>query len=319
MAYTRNMSLTAKDFTYEEFEREVKNIENHFPEKACKSLSGQVIWVTTPPFAQLDYFVKTTVSDYHAVYGNININILTRMIGQFNNYTVLRIGEANKKVLRGKIKYIPKNTLMMSMYMVNPNEKEKGWYTNYQTPVLQRESYLTTECDALFANNAPESAYTEVMRNTWLPLEQDKRFRTGRDEEYNKLSVEGTQEISELIQEALCINADLEEMCGVTYVWNNILFIFPINFDQLNYVFKDRDKINGRRRVIASIVKEHKRGNSVVSQHIRSGCEHFSINDRNFSVFIGGDVLRRLLSTKKQKELWKEKIKTFDTEEVDDD
>ena len=97
MAYTRNMSLTAKDFTYEEFEREVKNIEYHFPEKACKSLSGQVIWVTTPPFAQLDYFVKTTVSDYHAVYGNININILTRMIGQFNNYTVLRIKEANKK------------------------------------------------------------------------------------------------------------------------------------------------------------------------------------------------------------------------------
>ena len=319
MGYTRSISLSAEDFSYDQFKFEVEKIERAFSERASRALSGQAVWVTTYPFAQLDYFPNTTVSDYHDVYGNININALTRMDVLCDNYIVLRLEEGNKKILRSKLKFIPKNTLMASEYFLGADEfgMHGGMYTNYKSPVLQRESYLTTECSAAFASDAGEEVYQEIIENAWIGLEQDKRFRKYSDSEYVKTPEVGNRAVSACLQRALCINADVKDMCGVTYIWHNILFVFPINLEQMKVVFKDRDAVNGRRRVLLSVVKEHKRGKSTVEQHIRTGCSFFTIDGREFGVFIGGDVIRNVIKSNRQKALWKDKLKSMEVETVD--
>ena len=319
MAYTRDINLTAKGFSYEQFKFELERIEKSFTKEVSKPLSGQAIWVTTYPFAQLDFFVKTTVSDYHDVYGNISINILTKADVLCDNYVVLRIEEGNKKILRSKLKFTPKNTLMLTEYGIGVDGDGgfEGSYLNYKSPILQRESYLTTECDAAFATDAGDDVYQEIMENAWIGLEQDKRFRKYSDKEYPVTPCIGIRAMSACVQKALCLNADVKDMCGVTYVWNNILFVFPIHADQLKYVFKDREKIDGRRRVLLSVVKEHQRKGITVEQHIRTGCSYFSIEGREFSVFVGGEVIREVIRSNKQACLWKDKLKHMGVENVD--
>ena len=63
MAYTRDISLTAKGFSYEQFKFELERIEKSFTKEVSKPLSGQALWNTTYPFAQLDFFIETTASD----------------------------------------------------------------------------------------------------------------------------------------------------------------------------------------------------------------------------------------------------------------
>lgn len=309
MAYTSNIDLAPKSFTYEQFADAVKDIEEWFTKDVCKAIAGNHIFVTTYPFCQMNYFVKATVTDYRAVYGGVNLDFITR-IPSASNYIYLKIREPKKHEFRGKIKYTPKGTLSASMYIVAPDKNGKsGMWVNYRMPILQNESYVINECDAFYADNEHNADYDSVMKNAWRFIEQDDRFRAYPKSELRKPPKAGIEDMSYCIQRALCILGDTKELYGAVYEWNGVYFVFPMTRLQMKTVFKDRDKINGRRRWLPTISSAYTRKNGTeVDASLKMGATYFTIGGRTFDILVGAEDFRTILSSKKQIDRMRKKV-----------
>jgi hypothetical protein len=306
MAYTSSIDLAPKSFTYEQFADAVKDIEEWFTKDICKDIAGNYIFVTTYPFCQMNYFVKETVTDYRAVYGGVKLDFITR-IPSFDNYIYLKIREPKKHEFRGKIKFAPKGTLSASMYIIG--SEKKGIWVNYRMPILQNESYVINECDGFYADNERNADYVSVMKNAWRFLEQDDRFRAYHKAELRKPPIAGMEDMSYCIQHALCILGDIKELYGAVYEWNGVYFIFPMTRMQMKTVFKDRDKINGRRRWLPTISSAYTRKNGTeVDASLKMGSTYFTINGRTFDILVGAEDFGIILSTKKQIDRMRKKV-----------
>lgn len=275
------------EYSYEDFEKVIKRIEFTFHKKAAEKTSGRIMWCLLPPFVNdLDGFVKTTVSDYKAVYGNIKIDVLTELSDEIGNYIYLSVREPNAKDFRGKIRYVPKNTLALSMTVYGVNEDGsagQGAVVAHKTPIWQDESYVNISCDALFARDARNEEYEEISKNAWKFLECDKRFSVHKPCEYPR----GAKDLSKNLQTALMLNDELSCEYGVVYQYNDNAFIFPMSKERMKQIFKNREPINGRRSIMPTFVKEHKRNGVVVPAHIRMGENYFVINGREYSFYMG--------------------------------
>lgn len=306
MAYQINADLSPEDFTYDQFAHAVRDIEKQFTKDVCRDISGNYIFVTTYPFCQKNYFVKTTVSDYREVCGNIRIDFLTRLQA-YSNYCYLRIREPSKKEFRGKIKFTPKGTLSLSMYFVGSDKK--GAWTINKLPILQNESYITKECDAFFANDEKNADYDEVMNKAWTFLELDERFRAYPKSECKIAEKGALEEISFAIQQALCLLNDVNDLYGAVYVWHDVAFVFPMTRSQMKEVFKERDKIGGRRRWLPTVSKGYtKKNGTQVDASLKMGSPTFTIDGRQFSILVGREDFGTILSTKKQIARMKQKL-----------
>lgn len=298
MAYKTKLRTKIDPFTYDDFIKIIHDIETSFPVKFGR-LPADIIWVMHDHIPS--YFVKTTVSDLHDVEGVINLTVMTQF-HDFANRIILKIREPHKKDFFGKIKFTPRNTLALTVIGAAPD----GIWENDKTPILQNESYIIRECDAAYANDEEEVDYSEIMRNAWTFLEDDKRFATYPESMRRKPT--GTKDLSYCVQEALCAFHDASEHYGICYEWNNALFVISVERENLKEIFKNRDKIDGRRRVLPVVVKEHTRNGATVEAHMRMGSNYVSIDGREFTFFMGAEDFGTILKSLRQKERMKEKI-----------
>ena len=275
------------NYSYKDFEEVIKRIEFTFHKKAAKVTEGRTMWCLVEPFiSDLDGFVKTTVSDYKAVYGDVKIDVLTELSDDIANFYYISIREPQAKDFRGKIRYVPKNTLSMTtvFWGVDKDGSAQGAMVSaHKTPIWQDESYVNLTCDALFARDAKNEEYVEVCENAWKFLECDKRFSVHKP---CRLPI-GAKDISRNIQTALMLNDGLLSEYGVVYQYNDNVFIFPMSKERMKQIFKGRDPINGRRRTLPTLVREHQRNGTVVKKHIRLAEDYFTINGREYCFYMG--------------------------------
>lgn len=285
MAYIKEEH--ANEYSYDDFEQVIKRIEFTFHKTAAKMTRGRIMWCLLRPFVDdLDGFVKTTVSDYKAVYGNVKIDVLTELSDEIGNLVYLSVREPSTKDFRGKLRYVPKNTLALDLtfYGVNKDGSAgRGRVGAYKAPIWQDESYVNLSCDALFARDAKNKEYEEVSENAWKFLECDKRFSVHKPLEFPP----GAKAISKDLQTALMLNAELSYEYGVVYQYNENAFIFPMSKERMKQIFKNREPINGRRSIMPTDVKEHKRNGVVIPKHVRLGETYFIINGRQYSFYMG--------------------------------
>ena len=173
--FNESFSLRQDDYSYKEFLFRVERIEKYFTEEICRQISCKTIWVTDGIF-DIDSFVNTTVSDYHEVYGDINIAVLTTL-ESFANPIVIKICEPRKGEFRSKIKFTPKGALSLSTFAVAVEDNgEKKLCRNQGHPVLQKERYLAESCKKAFDGNASGDVYKEIAENAWEYLEYNRLF-----------------------------------------------------------------------------------------------------------------------------------------------
>lgn len=304
--YEHSINTEQYDYTLEDFQKEVEWIEKFFTKDVCNGMTGETIWVTNGIF-EVDSFVNTTVSDYHEVYGDVRINVLTKL-DAFSNPFIIKLREPRAKEFRSKIKFTPKGALSLSTSFIGPGKDgTMKLEKSSNTPILQKEKYLVESCKIAFANDMSDAKYREIAENCWEFLEYNKQFAVAHKEQLKPFY--GRKDVSRAIQTALSSYMDYKSFYGITYMWNGVLFIFPIKREDMKKVFRNREKIDGRRRVMPTIVKDHKRnGNDVVS-HIRVGAYPLKIGGREYGFYIGSEDYSRVLSCKKQVENMKRKLK----------
>lgn len=309
MAYASKMDDTYGNYTYDDFLKCVENIEKWFPIGKHK-LRTQLIYDLT--LYHPSYFVKTTVSDVREVFGPINMSALTRIEG---SPTIITLRDPRPKEFKGKIRFTPQNTLAFSQYVVCLNNNRDMTFTsvNVNSPVLQKEKYLITECDAAYASDEKDCNYSEIEKNAWAFLEQDKRFAIQNN---NQVSKNVQNEMSKTIHEMFCLCSDIFERWCVTYEWNNALFAIPMPPEAFKTIFKTRDKVGGRRRVMPVIVKEHKRKGIDVVSHIRMYSDYICMNGRKFGVYVGSENFGTILHSERQIKNMKKRLSNAEVENI---
>ena len=288
-------------YDYGTFLEIIKKIEDNFTDNVSKYINGRCIFVMLQGAFNQTYFVKTTVSDLRDVIGEIKFDCIIDNSGNFNNICLYSLREPNKKDFRGKIKYTPKGTLAMTTRFIADGEDGKkvaiGWD---KMPVLQDEKFLVSSCYNAFDTDEKYVDYDYIMKNSFRLLTNDKRFKCGDDWITRDYNIES--EVSMDLQYIISNMYDIQESWGVVYYWKGNEFIFPMKREYIQEIFKKRDKENGRRRTIASIVNGYSRKDGTkVDGHLRSS-EGFSIDGREFCIFIGAEDFEKIFpKTEKSK------------------
>lgn len=305
--YERSINTKQNDYSYEYFRSWVERIEKYFTADNSKGLRGQYVWVACGGFG-VDAFVNTTVSDYREVFGPVKIHALMDIDQISNALALVTLREPYKNEFRSKIKFTPKGALSFTKRMIVEDKHGCRHFTEKSVPVLQKEKYLRDECDRLFAANASDSDYLNVSKNCWAFLERDGAFVV--DQTLTKQAFTGREHLSDLLQRALSQYQDLLDLYGVTYEWNGVLFIFPMERERMKVVFANRDPVDGRRRVLPAMVKEHTRKNgSQVCRHVRGGSHTMTIEGRTFGIYMGAGDFEQTIITDKQRGNMKRHLK----------
>lgn len=291
MAYKLSVSEQEK-FDYKEFTRIIEKIEQNFTDNVCEKIRGRYIYVLLCGAFEQTYFVKTTVSDLKHVQGKINFDCIIDSSGNLDNIVMYSLREPGKKDFRGKIKYVPKGTISVSSRIIGVNDDGTrgvaGWD---KLPFLQDEKFLISACDNLFNCNEEGADYDFIERHSFRALANDKRFKCGDDYFLTYPGIE--QEISQDLQRIVCSIYDVTESWGVWYWYKGNYFIFPLKREYIQEIFKKRDKENGRRRVIASLVNGYTRKDGTkVDGHLRTS-GGFTIDGREFSIFVGPEDIEK--------------------------
>ena len=312
MAYKSTVEEQAK-FDYEFFKERLEFIESQFKDDVLKYIKGKFIYVLLDGMYEATYFVKTTVSDLQYVTGNnIDFDFMVNPIG-YNNCVVYSVKEPNKKSFRGKIKYTPKNTLSLTVRWIAKKENGKMSCCGIDNmPILQDEKFLVSACDNLFENDEAGADYDYIERHAFRFLTDDKRIACGED--WKRRQPEAALEDSQMVHRGLCQYYDVVNSWGVCYQYAGNCFIFPLKREYIQEIFKRRDKENGRRRVIASLVRDYKRKDGTeVDRHLRT-TDSFSIDGRTFNIYVGMEDFDNMYADneKSKKRLKKE----FDNSEI---
>ena len=267
--------------------------------KTQQLMSGRVYWYLIDYEWNNTYSLNTTVSDLLEVDNrNLEFNSVYDLTYD-NNPQLTSIKMANNKEFREVLKFTPKNTLSVSQIWISP--KEDGAYFFQKYPYLQNEEIVKK-----FNNDTTESELTSAYNL----LVYDKRV-TAKLPEQKK---ENFSEIGERLHRLLCISYYVRNSWAVVYVYKNVMFLIPINnISELKDALKNRDKINGRKRVMPTVVKSHKRKNGEeVASYVR-GIPWFSIHGREFCFLAGTDYLPLMFH--KNKNGW-EKIKKLEKDNL---
>lgn len=297
MAYINHVEEQA-EFSYEFFREKIEFLEKRFKGEVLNKIKAKYIYVLLNGMYDCTYFVKTTVSDIRSVSGDIDFTFLTELSGDI--ITVYSLKEPNKKSFKGKIKYVPSGTL--SLTETNIMLKDNGeikCISNVNMPILQDEKFIISACDNLFENDELGADYEYIEKHAFKFLIEDKRISYGNQ---RRIDPECNLIDSQRIHYGICNYFDISASWGVTYKYAGNCFIFPLKREYIQHLFKNRDKENGRRRVIASIVNGYARKDGTeVDGHLRS-FNSFSIDGRKYGIFIGGEDIEKIYpNTEKSK------------------
>lgn len=312
MAYN-NKLLGLSVISYDDFIEVVKKIECQFTDEIAKKFDGKTIFVTLPQLYNATSFVNTTVSDLLEVYGDdvFEINMLSTYINSISNMSVMKIAKASKKDFKNELRFLPQKTLKVTLSTICTD----GVHTDIY-PVLQDEKYLLNECKKSF--DSGRDNFEEVARNSINILYYDKRVSKTKINDF--LIGKAMDDVRNGISEYISLVADVCESWGITYIYKNILFIFPVNKESYKTVFRDREKIDGRKRQLPVIVKGHARKNSKnVDSHLRIGSDYVTIGGREFSFFIGSEDIQLIFpntknSIKRAKKLLESKQLNYESQ-----
>lgn len=315
MAYQTDL-LEQEKFDYDFFLSKVELIESNFKDDVLNYIRGRHIYVLLNGLFDATYFVKTTVSDIHEVMGDIKFDVLVNPDG-FSNCVLYSIREPGRKSFRGKIRYTPPNTLALTVrWITRDNKSMKMRCAGFDNmPILQDEKFLVSECDRLYKNNEIGADYDYIERHAFRFLTDDKRIACGED--YVRRNQEAALNDSQMVHRALCQYFDVTNSWGICYEYAGNCFIFPMKREYIQEIFKKRDKENGRRRVIASLVKGYTRNDGTeVDGHLRTH-DGFSIGGRDFSLLIGAEDFGKMFPNSEKS---KKRIKNIiNTSEFDGD
>ena len=282
-----------KEFSYDEFLRIIKKIEDNFTDNVCEYIRGRYIYVLLSGAFEQSFFVKTTVSDLQDVLGKINFDCIVDNQGIYNNVALYSIKEPGKKDFRGKIKYTPNHTLSVSTKFIGVNEDGTRGVAGFdKLPFLQDEKFVNSSCDNLYNCDEEGADYDFIEQHAFRALANDRRLKCGDDYVLTTPGIE--QEISQSLQRIICNMYDVTESWAVCYEYKGNCFMFPLKQKYIKEIFKNRDKVNGRRQTIAAIVKSYKKADgSEVDGHLRSA-DGFTIDGREFSILIGGEDFEKI-------------------------
>lgn len=265
---------------YADFLEYIIRIENTFNDDVIKSIKGaSLVYVLWDGAYDYKCFTNTTVSDLLYVSGEkLNITWITDMKQNSSNRYMLTLGrlsKANPKTFRGILKFTPKNTLRFDCFCVGRKENYSLDFSAKQlftAPITQNESNVKANKDDL--------------GDSFNWLNEDKRFciettpfRYG----------EAKNDLSIMLQTVIGLYYDIRNAWGVVYKWKGIYFCFPMDRECFKSLFKDREKVNGRKRVLPTVVRKHQRRNSDVTSHLRAPDYSCVIDGREFGFLIGAE------------------------------
>ena len=274
-----------KFHSIEELEEIIDKIEKWFTGDVAKIFSGKSIYILDSRILDVNYFVNTTVSDVEDVCGNIEISF----IGDCDNIFVERMRKPKKNERKNAIKFMHPKTYAYERYVKDKDSK----VIHYSFPVLQDEKFVISECKKNFENDDVGSDYGYIMEHAFIDMISDKRFQTADHFKNMRSEInEQSKNISHNCHQVICQYFDIKESWAITYVYKNILFIFPMKQEYFKGIFKDRDIAYGKKRrgVLPTVVNEHTRsGEQTVHSHLRIGGDYVTIHGRDFS-FVLNDI-----------------------------
>lgn len=294
MAYKTSVE-EQKEFEYEFFNSTVKFIEDNFKDNVLNCIGGKYIWVLLDGMYDCSRFTNTTVSDVRAVCGEINIDCITNFSQEAGNILLYSLREPSKKSFRGKIKYTPKGTISMSWKILAREKNGKSTALGEQNvPILQNEKLLQDCCKLFFENDVEKECYEYVEQFAFKFLNADKRISCSGANDISETYRKWILWHSKNIQRIISLYFTLENSWGVCLYHGGNCFIFPMKREYIQKIFRNRDKEDGRRRVIASVVKDYTRKNGTnVDGHLRSKTD-FTMDGRRYKIFVGAEDLDRI-------------------------
>lgn len=302
------MSYKDVDFTQEVLsEQRFIDVVKEFPEKCFvgKNLRGILseVYVLANGVFDEKYFVKTTVSDVLDTCGGINIAWVTGEQGECQNGFVgkllYKLSVANQKQYRGKLKFTPRNTLSLKIWVVGDGKDGDAIAVPIgDFPVLQDEKFVNASVDNAFNNDDEGTDYEYIMRHSFKVLYNDKRF-IGDKKLYKTVPPEMESNISYSVHEIICRYYDVTSSWAICYDYNENTFIYPMRQEFLKETLKGRDRIGGRKRVLPTVVKGHKRGAENVSSHLRAYGGDIVMEGRRFDILVGADSFSQIFPDNK--------------------
>ena len=290
----KNSYERQKELSFDYFENIVREIEELYSEGICSQIKDKYIYVLLPGIFEQSVFMKTTVSDVKNVCKKINITCLMAKVagGKYYYHELFNIREASAKTFRGFLRYTPPNTLAYTSYGITKDHvKFCG-----STPILQDEIFINAFCDNAYERNEIDTDYDYALTHAFNLLALDKRYAIKKNayKECNEQAQKRFLDISRTAQYIISIYYELDNSWGVTYKWNDKTFIFPMERKFFKKLFRDREKVEGRRRVLPTVVKEHETKKGIVSSHLRDGNYPCRINGRQFGFLIGGEDFEQI-------------------------
>ena len=294
MAY-KDDYMQQEQLTLEQFEKLIEEIEMIFTKEVTKSIRFKEIYVLLPGVFCQSYFVKTTVSDVMDVCGNININVLLKHYDTIGYAFELSIFEkATPKQMRGILRFTPKNTLAYSAYGIASKSGGQGScvFCAGTHALLQDEKFLVSYCDNAYDNDENNVDYDYVEKRAFKVLDVDKRFSTNN--QARNTNPERVMEMSQNTQRIISTYYEMTNSWAIIYDWNGLTFKFPMEQKYFKELLKNREKVNGRKRVLPTVVKKHKRKDREVSSHLRAADYDCILNGRKFDFLIGGEDFEKI-------------------------
>ena len=183
-----------------------------------------------------------------------------------------------KKQIRSELKF-PVNDCFM--FIVRNIENGSFDYRFMK----QKEQYIKDNFENWGGmNNHNCDNWDDFSTNAIIDLSVDKRFAKHPLPLYPEW--EKTYKIS--ANELICMIPDFKSSWGITYEWNGTTFVIPIEHENIKKIFKNREPIEGRKRVLPTVIEGRK------ATHIRAFDSIVEFEDRKFGFKIGMDDTEKI-------------------------
>lgn len=273
------------------------------------------VYILVPGVFAENYFVKTTVSDVLNVCGKINITWLavSEPSGVGMEHLRMRylcnLSVASPKHYRGVLKFTPKNTLSLKMWIVGTDKNGNDCVVPLgDYPMLQDEKFVNASVDNAYNNDDEGTDYGYIERHAFRMLCNDKRF-IGDKGLYKCISPDAEGDLSVIVHEMICRYYEVTESWGVCYSFNGNMFVFPMRQEYLKETLRGRERVDGRRRTLPTVVKKHNRKGNTVSSHLRAADKKIIVGGREFEIVVGRDSYSQIFPDNAYGEKAKARIK----------
>lgn len=291
------MSFKNVDFSQDVLnEQWLMRLVTEFPEKFFRDESyrgrlGKVFMLVDGVFNER-YFEKTTVSDVLQVCcEGIHITWVTGGMDEegWHSRYLLNMSVAKPRAYRGRLKFVPRNTLSVKVWRLKETESHEAFVEFLgDFPMLQDEKFVNASVENAYNSDDEGVDYEYIERHAFRVLYNDKRF-VGDKRWYKSVLPDAELLLSKIVQQMICRYYEVRESWGICYYFNENAFVFPMRQEYLKETLRGREKVDGRRRTLPTVVKKHNRKGITVSSHLRAADKKVIVGGREFEIVVGTD------------------------------